>query len=66
MKTEGLNYIGNCTEDDIVEDIFGNVSEFARQVEMYGDEFKVGNLVVKYDYETDVHQFYIDDEGRSS
>jgi len=54
----GLSYIGNCTEDDVVDDIFGNVSEFARMVELYGDEFAVGDLVVKYDDDKDIHYFY--------
>jgi hypothetical protein len=54
----GLSYIGNCTEDEVVDDIFGNVSEFARMVELYGDEFAVGDLVVKYDDDKDIHYFY--------
>ena len=54
----GLSYIGNCTEDDVVDDIFGNVSEFARMVELYGDEFAVGDLVVKYNDDQDIHYFY--------
>jgi 8-oxo-dGTP pyrophosphatase MutT (NUDIX family) len=54
----GLSYIGNCTEDEVVDDIFGNVSEFARMVELYGDEFAVGDLVVKYDDDQDIHYFY--------
>ena len=53
-----LSYIGNCTEDEVVDDIFGNVSEFARMVELHGDEFAVGDLVVKYDDDQDIHYFY--------
>jgi 8-oxo-dGTP pyrophosphatase MutT (NUDIX family) len=53
-----LAYIGNCTEDEVVDDIFGNVSEFARMVELYGDEFAVGDLVVKYNDDQDIHYFY--------
>ena len=51
--------IGNCTQDDVVEDIFGSVSEFARQVEENGDEFLYKNeIVVKYDEANDVHYFF--------
>ena len=55
---DNLNYIGNCTEDDVIEHIFGDVNNFANMVEEHGDEFTVGDLVVKYDPETDVHSFY--------
>ena len=51
--------IGNCTEEDVVDDIFGSVSEFARQVEENGDEFLYQNdVVVKYDEDNDIHYFY--------
>lgn len=65
---EGLTYIGNCTQDETVDNIFGDVSEFARQVEMNGDEFEIDNLVVKYDPEEDIHHFYMKEnfaEGKS-
>lgn len=57
-NNEKLSYIGNCTQDDVVDDIFGNVSEFARMVELHGDEFSVDDLVVKYDDDKDIHHFY--------
>jgi hypothetical protein len=51
--------IGNCTQEDVVEDIFGSVSEFARQVEENGDTFLYNNEVaVKYDEDNDVHYFF--------
>jgi hypothetical protein len=51
--------IGNCTQEDVVEDIFGSVSEFARLVEENGDEFLYKNsIVVKYDEDNDVHYFF--------
>jgi hypothetical protein len=51
--------IGNCTDEDIVDNIFGSVSEFARQVEENGDEFLYQNdIIVKYDEDNDVHYFY--------
>ena len=61
VKNENLNYYGNCTQDDVVDYIFGDVSEFARQVELHGDEFEMGDVVVKYDAEEDIHHFYIDE-----
>jgi hypothetical protein len=62
MKISYMNLdriIGNCTEEDVVDNIFGSVSEFARQVEENGDEFLYQNdIVVKYDEDNDVHYFY--------
>ena len=55
---ESLDYQGNCTEDEVVDEIFGDVNNFARMVDEYGDEFTVGKLAVKYDPETDIHSFY--------
>ena len=52
------DYQGNCTEDDVVDYIFGDVNNFANMVEKYGDEFTRGDLVVKYDPKKDVHYFY--------
>lgn len=53
-----LSYQGNCTQDEIIDYIFGDVNEFARMVELYGDDFELDNLVVKYDPEQDIHHFY--------
>jgi len=61
--SDNLNYIGNCTDDDVIEHIFGDVNNFANMVEEHGDEFTVGDLVVKYDPETDVHSFYYKKQG---
>ena len=58
-----LSYQGNCTEDDVIEHIFGDVNNFANMVEEHGDEFAVGDLVVKYDPETDIHSFYYKKRG---
>jgi hypothetical protein len=58
-----LSYQGNCTQDDVIEYIFGDVNNFARMVEEHGDEFTVGDLVVKYDPEEDIHSFYYKKQG---
>jgi GNAT superfamily N-acetyltransferase len=55
---DNLSYIGNCTDDDVIEHVFGDATGFAQAVEEYGDEFVLDDLVVKYDPETDVHSFY--------
>ena len=60
---ENLNYIGNCTDDDVIEHIFGDATGFAQAVDEYGDEFTLDDLVVKYDPETDVHSFYYKEQG---
>ena len=54
-----LTYVGNCTDDECIADIFGDATEFAQVVDREGDEFAIGDLVVKYDDEEDVHHFYI-------
>ena len=53
--------IGNCTMDDVIERLFGNVSNFACLVEENGNNFSVENLTVKYDATTDIHTFYLED-----
>lgn len=57
-STAQLSYIGNCTDDDVIEHIFGDATGFAQAVDEYGDEFTINDLVVKYDPETDIHSFY--------
>lgn len=52
--------IGTCVDGSCVDDIFGSVSEFARQVEKKGDNFLYGNIRIKYNPKTDTHLFYKD------
>ena len=61
--SENLSYIGNCTDDDVIEHIFGDATNFAQAVDEHGDEFTIDDLVVKYDPETDVHSFYYKHQG---
>ncbi len=58
FPNDNLEYIGNCTEDECIDEIFGDVNEFARLVDEYGDEFEIKDLVVKYDEDQDIHHFY--------
>jgi hypothetical protein len=57
-EDEGLSYQGNCTDDDVIEHIFGDATGFAQAVDEYGDEFVLDDLVVKYNPEEDIHYFY--------
>ena len=61
--SENLSYIGNCTDDDVIEHIFGDATNFAQVVEEHGDEFTIDDLVVKYDPESDIHSFYYKKQG---
>ena len=49
--------VGDCRDEELIEEIFGSVSEFARLVEEKGDEFQYGNFLVEYNKETDIHSF---------
>lgn len=53
------HYVGDCRDEQVVEDIFGSVSSFACAVEEYGDSFTYGNFVVEYDENSDIHTFYV-------
>ncbi len=57
-----MNFIGDCRQEDVVEDIFGSVSEFARLVEEKGDSFRHVGINVEYDEEKDIHIFSLDVE----
>lgn len=52
-------YLGNCQDEEMIELLFGTVSEFARLVEEHGDEFTVSDIRVEYDKDTDVHSFFV-------
>ncbi|HWY34728.1 MAG TPA: hypothetical protein VNX68_08780, partial [Nitrosopumilaceae archaeon] len=58
LKENQNEKIGDCRNEELVDDIFGSVSEFARQVELNGDNFLYQNIQVIYDPETDVHSFW--------
>lgn len=55
---------GTCVSEETVEHIFGSVSEFARQVELNGDNFiykgfSFGDIQVIYDPLVDIHHFHL-------
>lgn len=49
---------GNCKNESLVESIFGSISEFARQVELNGDNFVYHRIEVRYDDKADIHWFF--------
>ena len=57
-EVNDLELLGDCRDEDLIADIFGSVTDFAKAVDEHGDEFTDGSLVVKYDPETDIHTFY--------
>jgi hypothetical protein len=59
-------YLGTCQDEEMIELLFGTVSEFARLVEEHGDDFTVGDTRVEYDEDSDVHSFYVIDDTCSA
>lgn len=57
-KGKEMIYLGNCTQEDIIEHFFGDVSSFAKAVEDNGDDFTINDLVIKYNNLEDIHYFY--------
>lgn len=53
-----VTQIGDCRSEEVIETLFGSVTSFAQLVEEHGDNFTIGNIVVKYDEETDIHSFW--------
>jgi len=59
-----MNFVGNCINsfdengDCILSQLpFSNVTEFAQLVEE-NDNVEIGDFVIQYDEETDVHSFF--------
>ena len=59
-KTDPKNMVklGDCRDEDLVDELFGSVTDFANLIEKYGDNFEYGNIKVLYNEKTDVHTFY--------
>jgi hypothetical protein len=53
------SYIGNCINENLINELFDNVSNFALLIEENGDNFTINNIIVEYDENTDVHSFYL-------
>ena len=50
--------LGDCREEALIATLFGSVSEFARLIEEFGDNFTTNTVSVEYDEATDIHTFY--------
>ena len=53
-----LLFLGDCRDAELIEIIFGSVSELDRLVEKHGNNFTLGDVVVKYNRKNDRHSFY--------
>lgn len=57
-----MEYLGNCTEDEIVESIFGDATLFAQALEsatsIDDTTWKSDGILIRYDPDTDIHSFY--------
>lgn len=53
-----LYIIGYCTDEELIEELFDSVSNFALLIEENGNEFEYNGIQVKYDEETDIHTFW--------
>ena len=56
---DNLSLVGDCRDEELIEDIFGSVTDFANIVEERGNEFEYGKYIVKYKEKKDRHLFYI-------
>ena len=52
--------LGTCVNELLVDELFGSVSEFGRLLEQSGDNFIIGDIIVRYDEDSDIHSFYIE------
>jgi hypothetical protein len=53
------SFLGTCKNESLIEELFGSVSELARQVEINNNnKFLYNSIVVKYNQKTDIHSFY--------
>lgn len=55
---KNLEKIGDCRDENLVDKLFGSVTDFACAVEENGNDFELGWLAVKYNPKTDIHTFY--------
>jgi hypothetical protein len=57
-ESENRKLIGTCVDEDLIDSIFGSVTDFAHQVELHGDNFIYRNIRVEYNADEDIHYFY--------
>jgi hypothetical protein len=58
-----LEFLGDCRDENLVNQLFGDVSAFACEVEDKGDNFiantEEGKVQVKYNQKKDIHSFFL-------
>lgn len=58
MNTKPPVVIGDCRDAELIDALFGSVSEFARLVELLGDNFTYNGITVQYIEDSDIHNFF--------
>ena len=53
-----MDKLGDCRDEELIDELFGSVSAFACLVEENGDEFEHKGIAVKYNSKKDIHTFY--------
>lgn len=65
IKESHLNtLLGDCRNEDLIDYIFGSVTDFARLIEEHGDEFSYEDITIKYDSDKDIHYFYKNEHSK--
>lgn len=55
---EHLLKLGDCRDENLIDELFGSVSEFGRQIEKNGDDFVYGKIKITYNPKSDIHTFW--------
>tara|TARA_Y100000034_G_scaffold91725_1_gene110697 strand:- start:158 stop:343 length:186 start_codon:yes stop_codon:yes gene_type:complete len=50
--------LGDSRDKKLIVDIFGSVEYFEQTLEEHGNEFQLSWLVVDYDKDNNIHNFY--------
>lgn len=58
IENSSADLLGDCRDEELIDSLFGSVSEFARLAEENGDEFTSGSLRVTYNSRLDRHYFW--------
>jgi hypothetical protein len=58
MKEMKLHLLGDCRDENLINEIFGSVSDFACLCEEKGNNFIYKGVQITYDEEKDIHSFF--------
>jgi hypothetical protein len=53
-----MEFLGDCRNIELINEIFGSISEFARLCEERGNNFTYGKITIEYNEAKDIHSFY--------